>query len=197
MSGTKCVTAERLWARCGWVTLSAMAGKNASISFCDVTLWHAPPAWPGVSASCKSKNEPNATDLNVADGARGQRKRTVTHLQKLAKFCITLAMSVSVREVRSAGYSCIRLNREGDMMAGHMKRRKREELMRLSARSSLPRSAHLARQEAKTSFSSRGNMLKRKRDFYYPLSRGRSKIKPSSLFKAPGNSAKSRDYNIW
>lgn len=33
--------------------------------------------------------------------------------------------------------------------------------MRLSARSSLPRSAHLALHEAKTSFSSRGNMLKR------------------------------------
>lgn len=83
-----------------------------------------------------------------------------THLLKLARFCITLAMSVSVREVRSAGYSCIRLNREGDMMAGHIKRRNREEVMRLSARSSLPRSAHLALHEAKTSFSSRGNMLK-------------------------------------
>lgn len=68
-------------------------------------------------------------------------------------------MSVSVRDVGSAGYSCIRLNREGDMMAGHMKRRKRDELMRLSARSSLPRSAHLALHEAKTSFSSRGNIL--------------------------------------
>lgn len=88
-----------------------------------------------------------------------------THLLKLARFCITLAMSVSVREVRSAGYSCIRLNREGDMMAGHMKRRNREELMRLSARSSLPRSAHLALHEAKTSFSSRGNMLKQELDF--------------------------------
>ena len=83
----------------------------------------------------------------------------------LARFCITLAMSVSVREVRSAGYSCIRLNREGDMMAGHMKRRNREELMRLSARSSLPRSAHLALHEAKTSFSSRGNMLKQELEY--------------------------------
>lgn len=82
-----------------------------------------------------------------------------THLLKLARFCITLAMRVSVRDVGSAGYSCIRLNREGDMMAGHMKRRKRDELMRLSARSSLPRSAHLALHEAKTSFSSRGNIL--------------------------------------
>lgn len=87
-----------------------------------------------------------------------------THLLKLARFCITLAMSVSVRDVGSAGYSCIRLNREGDMMAGHMKRRKRDELMRLSARSSLPRSAHLALHEAKTSFSSRGNMLESEGD---------------------------------
>ncbi|KAF3833945.1 hypothetical protein F7725_025149 [Dissostichus mawsoni] len=96
-----------------------------------------------------------------------------THLLKLARFCITLAMSVSVRDVRSAGYSCIRLNREGDMMAGHMKRRNREELMRLSARSSLPRSAHLALHEAKTSFSSRGNMLKQEDGFISPLSRRR------------------------
>lgn len=88
------------------------------------------------------------------------KKRAQTYLLKLARFCITLAMSVSVREVRSAGYSCMRLKRDGDMMAGHMKRRNSEELMRLSARSSLPRSAHLALHEAKTSFSSRGKMLK-------------------------------------
>lgn len=106
----------------------------------------------------------------------------MTHLLKLARFCITLAMSVSVREVRSAGYSCIRLNRDGDMMAGHMKRRNREELMRLSARSSLPRSAHLALHEAKTSFSSRGKMLKQEFDFFYcPSSRTRG----SSSSKAP------------
>lgn len=91
---------------------------------------------------------------------------------KLARFCITLAMSVSVRDVRSAGYSCIRLNRDGDMMAGHMKRRNREELIRLSARSSLPRSAHLALQEAKTSFSSRGKMLKQEHCSYYSSCQG-------------------------
>lgn len=104
------------------------------------------------------KNEMNVT------GGRGEVMME-THLLKLARFCITLAMSVSVRDVRSAGYSCIKLNREGDMMAGHIKRRNREELMRLSARSSLPRSAHLALHEAKTSFSSRGNMLKPEHDF--------------------------------
>lgn len=90
--------------------------------------------------------------------------QAVTHLLKLARVCITLAMRVSVRDVGSAGYSCIRLNREGDMMAGHMKRRKREEVMRLSARSSLPRSAHLTLHDAKTSFSSRGNMLESEGD---------------------------------
>lgn len=114
-----------------------------------------------------------------------------THLLKLARFCITLAMSVSVRDVRSAGYSCIRLNREGDMMAGHMKRRNREELMRLSARS-LPRSAHLARHEAKTSFSSRGNMLKQEHGF---ITHCQDKKKTQQLIQT--NSAKSRDWSIW
>lgn len=99
---------------------------------------------------------------------QADRQSLNAYLLKLARFCITLAMSVSVRDVRSAGYSCIRLNREGDMMAGHMKRRNREELMRLSARSSLPRSAHLALQDAKTSFSSRGKMLKHV-FFYFSL----------------------------
>lgn len=111
---------------------------------------------------------------------------TRTHLLKLARFCITLAMSVSVRDVRSAGYSCIRLNREGDMMAGHMKRRNKEELMRLSARSSLPRSAHLALHEAKTSFSSRGNMLKQEHDFITPLSRRKARSNPAAYPKPSG-----------
>lgn len=112
----------------------------------------------------KSRNGLSQMRCDVVASVRGQ-VMTETHLLKLARFCITLAMSVSVRDVRSAGYSCIRLNREGDMMAGHMKRRNREELMRLSARSSLPRSAHLALHEAKTSFSSRGNMLKPEHGF--------------------------------
>lgn len=43
---------------------------------------------------------------------------------------MTLAMSVRVRDVRSSGYSCIRLKSEGDMMAGHRKRRKSEALIR-------------------------------------------------------------------
>ena len=83
---------------------------------------------------------------------------------KLARFWMTLAMRVRVREVRSAGYSCVRLNSDGDMMAGHMKRRNSEELMSVSARSSRPRSAQRARHDANTSFSSRGNMLRTGRD---------------------------------
>ena len=54
----------------------------------------------------------------------------LTHLVKLARFCVTLAMSVSVRAVRSSGYSCMRPNSEGDMMAGHRKRRNRDALIR-------------------------------------------------------------------
>lgn len=108
-----------------------------------------------------------SADLKMNHVESVQRNWGDTHLLKLARFCITLAISVSVRDVRSAGYSCIRLNRDGDMMAGHMKRRNREELMRLSARSSLPRSAHLALQDAKTSFSSRGKMLKQEHCSYH------------------------------
>lgn len=96
-----------------------------------------------------------------------------------------------MRDVRSAGYSCIRLNREGDMMAGHIKRRNREELMRLSAKSSLPRSAHRALHEAKTSLSSRGNMLKQEFDFI-PHDQ-KHNIKFSNLYKAVRNSPSSWD----
>lgn len=82
-----------------------------------------------------------------------------TDLEKLARFCTTLAMRVSVRDVCSSGYSWVRLKSDGDMIAGHRKRRKREPLMRRSAMSSRPLSAQRTRQEAKTSFSSRGNTL--------------------------------------
>lgn len=84
-----------------------------------------------------------------------------TDLEKLARFCTTLAMRVSVRDVCSSGYSWVRLNSEGDMTAGHRKRRKREPLMRRSAMSSRPLSAQRTLQDAKTSFSSRGNTLYR------------------------------------
>lgn len=82
-----------------------------------------------------------------------------TYLAKLARFWMTLAMSVRVREVRSSGYSCMRLKRLGDMMAGHRKRRKSEALMSRSLRSCLPRARHCCFQEANTSFSSRGKTL--------------------------------------
>lgn len=86
-----------------------------------------------------------------------------THLAKLARFWVTLAMSVRVRAVRSSGYSCSRLKSEGDMMAGHRKRKKREALMSRSLISGRPRLLHSCRHEANTSLSSRGKTLSRKR----------------------------------
>lgn len=80
-------------------------------------------------------------------------------MAKLARFWVTLAMSVSVRAVRSSGYSCIRLKSDGDMMAGHRKRRKSEALIKRSLMSGRPRLLHSCRHEAKTSFSSRGKTL--------------------------------------
>lgn len=85
-----------------------------------------------------------------------------TNLEKFARFCTTLAIRVSVRDVCSSGYSWVRLNRDGDMMAGHRKRRKREPLMRRSEMSSRPRSAQRTLQEANTSFNSRGKTLQRR-----------------------------------
>lgn len=99
----------------------------------------------------------------------GWRWTLVTDLEKLARLCTTLAMSVRVREVRSDGYSCVRLNRDGDMMAGHRKRRNRDELMRRSAMSSRPRSAQRTRHDANTSFSSRGNTLQRENTSHHAL----------------------------
>lgn len=82
-------------------------------------------------------------------------------MEKLARFCTTFAMRVSVRDVCSSGYSWVRLKSDGDMMAGHRKRRKREPLMRRSAMSSRPLSAQRTLQEANTSLSSRGKTLRR------------------------------------
>ena len=82
-------------------------------------------------------------------------------MEKLARFCTTFAMRVSVRDVCSSGYSWVRLKSDGDMMAGHRKRRKREPLMRRSAMSSRPLSAQRTLQEANTSLSSRGKTLQR------------------------------------
>lgn len=82
-----------------------------------------------------------------------------TYLVKLARFCVTLAMRVSVRAVRSSGYSCMRSKSDGDMMAGQRKRRKSEALISRSLISGLPRLLHSCLQDANTSFSSRGNTL--------------------------------------
>lgn len=86
-----------------------------------------------------------------------------THLAKLARFWVTLAMRVRVRAVRSSGYSCSRLKSEGDMMAGQRKRRNREALMSRSLMSGRPRLLHSCRHEANTSFSSRGKTLQGQR----------------------------------
>lgn len=75
---------------------------------------------------------------------------------------MTLAMSVRVRDVRSSGYSCIRLKSDGDMMAGQRKRRKSEALIRRLLMSCWwPRASHCCFHDANTSFNSRGNTLRR------------------------------------
>lgn len=73
-------------------------------------------------------------------------------------------MSVSVRAVRSSGYSCIKLKSEGDMTAGQRKRRNNEALIKRSLMSGRPRLLHSCRHDAKTSFSSRGKTLLMVRD---------------------------------
>lgn len=83
------------------------------------------------------------------------------YLVKFARFCVTLAIRVSVRAVRSSGYSCVKLKREGDMMAGHRKRKNNEALIRRSLISGRPRLPHSCLQDANTSLSSRGNTLLR------------------------------------
>lgn len=109
--------------------------------------------FPSLNTWIKKKNRIIFIKLNI------WMKWNKTDLEKLARFCTTLAMRVSVRDVCSSGYSWVRLKSDGDMIAGHRKRRKREPLMRRSAMSSRPLSAQRTRQEAKTSFSSRGNTL--------------------------------------
>lgn len=84
----------------------------------------------------------------------------LAYLAKLARFWVTLAMRVKVRAVRSSGYSWSRLNRDGDMMAGHRNRRNREALIRRSLMSGRPRLLHSCLHEAKTSLSSLGKTLK-------------------------------------
>lgn len=86
------------------------------------------------------------------------------YLAKLARFWVTLAMRVKVRAVRSSGYSCRRLKRDGDMMAGQRNRRNREALISRSLMSGRPRLLHSCLHEAKTSLSSLGKTLKRQKD---------------------------------
>lgn len=72
---------------------------------------------------------------------------------------MTLAMRVKVLAVRSSGYSCIRSKSDGDMTAGHRKRRNSEALIRRSLMSGRPRLPHSCRHDANTSLSSRGKTL--------------------------------------
>ena len=62
---------------------------------------------------------------------------TTPHRAKLARFCTTLATSVSFREVLSTGYSWQSRKRLGDKMAGQKKRRKMEPLISFMQASSL------------------------------------------------------------
>ena len=101
------------------------------------------------------------------------------YLAKLARFWMTLAMRVRVRDVRSSGYSCMRLKRLGDMMAGHRKRRNSEALMSRSLMSCLLRFRHCCFQDANTSFSSRGKTLGKKE---------KTKGKSTRTHKSPGGS---------
>lgn len=78
-------------------------------------------------------------------------------------------MRVRVRDVCSSGYSWVRLKRDGDMMAGHRKRRKSEPLMSRSAMSSRPLSAQRTLQEAKISFNSRGKTLRKEQKSIVPF----------------------------
>ncbi len=84
------------------------------------------------------------------------------YLVKLARFCVTLAIRVSVRAVRSSGYSWVKLKREGDMTAGHRKRKNNEALIRRSLISGRPLLPHSCLHDANTSLSSRGNTLLRR-----------------------------------
>lgn len=86
------------------------------------------------------------------------------HKVKLAKFWMTLAVSVSVLKVFDSGYACVRPKRDGLRMAGHRKRRKREAEIRRWLISGLPWSSHSSAQLEKILFNSSGKDLEAQRD---------------------------------
>lgn len=86
-----------------------------------------------------------------------------TYVVKFARFWITLATRVRVREVASSGYSWVRPKRLGDMMAGHKKRKKRDAEMSRWPILALPRKWHASCQAVKTSLSSAGKELQGER----------------------------------
>jgi len=117
------------------------------------------PAWAPGAGAVALPTPPGPFPLS-----RPARSRAPAYLAKLARFWVTLAMRVKVRAVRSSGYSCRRLKRDGDMMAGQRNRRKREALIRRSLMSGRPRLLHSCLHEAKTSLSSLGKTLKQQKD---------------------------------
>lgn len=103
----------------------------------------------------------NLKSLSLPNHTHSQWSKWNPYLVKFARFCVTLAIRVSVRAVRSSGYSCVKLKREGDMMAGHRKRKNNEALIRRSLISGRPRLPHSCLHDANTSLSSLGNTLLR------------------------------------
>lgn len=82
------------------------------------------------------------------------------YLEKFAIVCKVFAAKVSLRAAFSCGYSCVRLNKLGDSIAGHMKRKNMLALIRVSHISSvLPCRKHSLLKRAKTCFISTGKFM--------------------------------------
>lgn len=85
-----------------------------------------------------------------------------TYGAQLARFWMTLAISVRARAGPGAGCSGARPKRLGARMAGHRSRRKREAHTRRGPSASEPRALHASRQPENTVPSSAGNQLGKK-----------------------------------
>jgi hypothetical protein len=72
-------------------------------------------------------------------------RNTVTCLVKLARFCMTLAVIMRQRLILSSGYSSVRLNKLGDMIAGQKNRRNIDPLRSFLLTSLLSEFSHLRR----------------------------------------------------
>lgn len=99
-------------------------------------------------------------------GFKGSEDRSWTHTVALARLCTVLAIRVKFLAPVSCGNSCVRLNRLGDRMAGHRKRRKMQELINFSLMSSRPFFWQRSRRLENTLFSSlRKNKPEEFRDY--------------------------------